>query len=83
MHIWLKSRRLTPSATATISKGAQLALLLCGILGIASVLLVSNVTTASPNATGSNPDEPSRGQTLKQAPPGMVWIPRRHVSDGN
>src|SRR5260221_5334199 len=75
MHIWLKSRRLTPSATATISKGAQLALLLCGILGIASVLLVSNVTMASTNASGSNPDEPSRGQTLNQAPPGMVWIP--------
>src|SRR5258707_14219072 len=75
MHIWLKSRRLTPSATATISKGAQLALLLCGILGIASKLLVSTVTMASPYATGSNPDEPSRGQTLNQAPPGMVWIP--------
>src|SRR5260370_4202425 len=75
MHIWLKSRRLTPSATATISKGAQLALLPCGLLGLVSKLLVSSVTMASPNATGSNPNEPSRGQTLKQAPPGMVWIP--------
>jgi formylglycine-generating enzyme required for sulfatase activity len=71
MHIWrIKRRGLAPSATATISKGAQLALLFCS-LGIASVLLVAGGTPASPNATGSNPDEPSRGQ----APPGMIWIP--------
>ena len=74
MHIWLKRRRLAPSARATISKGAQLALLFCS-LGIASVLLVAGGTIASPNATGSNPDEPSRGQTQKNAPAGMVWIP--------
>jgi sulfatase modifying factor 1 len=63
------------SAKATVLKRAQLALLFCGIAGIASKLLVSTVTLASPNATGSNSDEPSRGQTLKKAPQGMVWIP--------
>src|SRR4029077_1744753 len=70
-----KRRSLARSATVTILKRAQLALLLCGIVGIASKLLVSAGTMASPTATGSNSDEPSRGQTLKQAPPGMVWIP--------
>jgi formylglycine-generating enzyme len=57
-----------------ISKGAPLALL-CGLLGIASVLLVSSGTMASPNATGSNPDVPSVGQARRKAPPAMVWIP--------
>jgi formylglycine-generating enzyme len=76
MHfLRMKRRSFVRSATATILKRAQLALLLCGLLGIASKLLVSGGTLASPNATGSNPDEPSRGQTLKKAPPGMVWIP--------
>src|SRR5258707_14009841 len=74
MHIWLKRRRLAPSARATISKGAQLALLFCS-LGIVSVLLVAGGTIARPNATGSNPAEPSSGQTQKNAPAGMVWIP--------
>src|SRR5258707_4235515 len=71
----MKRRTFVRSATATILKRAQLALLLCGIVGIASKLLVSAGPMASPTATGSSPDEPSRGQTLKQAPPGMVWIP--------
>src|SRR5258707_13300248 len=71
----MKGRSFVRGATATILKRAQLALLLCGILGIASKLMVSSGTVASATATGSNPDEPSRGQTLKQAPPGMVWIP--------
>jgi hypothetical protein len=45
MHFWqIKGRNLPRSATATISKGAQLALLLCGLLGIASVLLVAGGT---------------------------------------
>jgi hypothetical protein len=51
----MKGRNFARSATATVLKRAQLALLLCGILGIASKLLVSSVTMASPNATGSNP----------------------------
>ena len=76
MHFWQsKGRSLARSATATISKGAQLALLLCGLLGIGSVLLVSSGTMASPNATGSNPDVPSVGQARRKAPPAMVWIP--------
>jgi hypothetical protein len=71
----MKGQSFVRSATATILKRAQLALLLCVILGIASKLLVSGGTLASRNATGSNSDEPSRGQTLKHVPPGMVWIP--------
>src|SRR5258708_18124804 len=63
------------SAKSTVLKRAQLALLFCGIVGIASKLLVSTVTVASANATGPNSDEPSRGQTLKKAPLGMIWIP--------
>ena len=55
----IKGPKLARSAKATISKGAQLALLLCGLLGISSVLLVSSGTMASPNATASNPDERS------------------------
>src|SRR6266436_6725982 len=44
MHFWqIKEWSLGRSATGTISKGAQLALLLCGLLGIGSVLLVSSV----------------------------------------
>jgi len=73
MHLWLKRRSLVPSATATISKGTQLALLFCS-LGIASVLLVAEGTMASPNATGSNSDEPSESQVHSKAPPAMVWI---------
>jgi formylglycine-generating enzyme required for sulfatase activity len=76
MHfLRIKGRSLALSATATISKGAQLALLLCGLLGIAAVLLVSSGTMASPNATASNPDEPSGGQVRRKAPPAMVLIP--------
>jgi hypothetical protein len=71
----IKGRSLDRSATATISKGAQLALLLCGFLGIGSVLLVSSGTMASPNATTSNLDERSGDQVNRKAPPGMAWIP--------
>jgi formylglycine-generating enzyme len=71
----MKGRSVVRSATDTILKRAQLALLLCGLLGLASKLLVSGGTLASRNATGANPDEPSRGQTLRKAPSGMVWIP--------
>ncbi len=71
----IKGRSLPRSATGTISKGAQLALLLCGFLGIASVLLISSGTMASPNSTASNPDEPSRGQVRRKAPQAMVRIP--------
>jgi len=71
-----KGQSLARSTTATISKGAQLALLLCGFLGIASVLLVAGGTVASPNAaTASNSDHRSGGQVNRKAPPGMAWIP--------
>ncbi len=69
----MKGRSFVRGATATILKRAQLALLLCAIL-IASKLLVSSVTMASTTATGSNPDEPSRGQTLRKAPPPAHFV---------
>jgi formylglycine-generating enzyme len=76
MHFWqIKGRSLASSVTATISKGAHLALLFCGLVGIVSVLLVSSGTMASPNATSSDPDEASVGQAGRKAPPGMAWIP--------
>jgi formylglycine-generating enzyme len=50
-------------------------LLLCGFLGIASVLLVSSGTIASPSAIASNSDQPPRVQVRTKSPPGMVWIP--------
>ena len=55
---WIKGESLGRSATATIWKGAQLALLLCGLLGIASVLSVSRATIAIPNATASKMIDP-------------------------
>jgi len=70
----INGRSLARRATGTISKGAQLALLLCGLLGIASVLLVSSGTMASPNDTRSNPDDGSGGQINRKALPGMAWI---------
>ncbi len=70
----ITGRKLAGSATGTISKGAQLALLLCGFLGIASALLVSSGTMAIPNATASNPDQPSGGQVRRKSPTAMVWI---------
>ena len=74
MHFWLIKGSLGRSAAGTISKGAQLALLLCGLLGIGSELLVSSVATAIPNANASNPDESSGGQGRRKASPAMVWI---------
>ena len=71
----IKGRSVARSAIATISKGAQLALLLFGLLGIASVLLAAGGSVVSPNATASNPDEPSVGQPDRKAPPAMVLIP--------
>src|SRR6266403_469199 len=70
----MKGRSLACSATAAISKRAQLALLLCGLLGIASVLLILSGIMASFDANASNSDEPSGGQ-VRKAPPGTIWIP--------
>jgi sulfatase modifying factor 1 len=71
---WITGRKLAGSAPDTILKGAQLALLLCGFLGIASALLVSSGTMAIPNATASNPDQPFGGQVRRKSPTAMVWI---------
>jgi hypothetical protein len=45
----IKRPKLARSAKATVSKGVQLASLLCGLLGISSVVLVSSGTITSPN----------------------------------
>jgi formylglycine-generating enzyme len=71
----IKGRSLARSATKTISKGYQVTLLLCGLLGIASVLLISSGTLALPNASASDPDDRSGGQVNRKAPPGMARIP--------
>src|SRR5271157_4359012 len=72
---WMKGRSLTRRATATISRGAQLALLRCGLLVIAAALLVSSGTMASSNANTSNPDETPGHQVNRKSLPGMAWIP--------
>ena len=70
----MKGRSFVRGATATILKRAQLASLLCGILGIASKLLVSSGTLASPNATGLNSHEPSGSQVSRKAPPPAHFV---------
>jgi sulfatase modifying factor 1 len=72
---WMKGRSFTLRATATISRGAQLALLRCGLLVIAAALLVSSGTMASSNASASNPDETPGHQVNRKSLPGMAWIP--------
>src|SRR6516225_1099134 len=71
----IKGRSLARNASGAIWKGAQVALLLCGLLGLASALLVLSGTMASPNAAASNPDKPSRSESGRKAPSAMVWIP--------
>ena len=66
---------LARNATGAISKGARVAWLVCGFLGIASALLVSLRTIASPNSIGSNAAQSPRIQTDGTAYPGMAWIP--------
>ena len=76
MHFWqIKGRNLARSATDPDWKGSQLAVLFCGLLGIASVLLVLSGSMASFNANASNPDDRSGGQVRRKAPPGTVWVP--------
>jgi hypothetical protein len=73
MHFWrINGRSFARSATAVISKPVQLALLLCGLRGIASSLLTSSRTMASSNATASNLDELSGTQVQKKTPPAQV-----------
>jgi formylglycine-generating enzyme required for sulfatase activity len=71
----LKGRIIERMAEVTIVKRAQLALLFCGILGLAMKLIFPNETTAHFNAAGSNSGESTRRQTLNKAPAEMVWIP--------
>ena len=72
---WMKGRSLTRRAAATVSRGAQLALLRCGLLVIAAALLVSSGTMPSYNANASNPDETPGHQANRKSLPGMAWIP--------
>ncbi len=72
---WMKGRSLTRRAAATISRGAQLALLVCGLLVITAVLLVLSGTMASSNANASNPDETPGHPVNRKSLPGMAWIP--------
>jgi formylglycine-generating enzyme required for sulfatase activity len=70
-----KGYRLVRNATGAVWKGAQPALLLCGLVGLAPALLVSTGTLANPNAAASNPDEAYLRHARRTAPPAMVWIP--------
>src|SRR6516165_9726167 len=76
MHFsWIKGRCLPCNATGAVWKGA-LALLLCGLLWVASALLVLSGTMAAPDAAASNREGHSGGEAPEKVPPGMVWIPR-------
>src|SRR6516164_9644121 len=72
----IKGYRLPVNATGAVWKGAQPVLLLCGLLGVVSVLLASGGTMAGPDAGATDSDRPSGRQAGGKAPPGMVWIPR-------
>jgi formylglycine-generating enzyme len=71
----IEGRSLARNASGAIWKGAQVALLLCSLLGLASALLVLSGTWASPDAAASNPDKPFGPQSGRKAPPATVWIP--------
>jgi formylglycine-generating enzyme required for sulfatase activity len=71
----IEGRIIARNASGAIWKDAQLALLLCSLLGLASALLVLSETMASPNAAVFNPDKPFGPQSGREAPPAMVWIP--------
>ena len=78
MKRWIFKRK----GEATIVERARLALLLCGVLGLALKLIFSGGTIAILNAA-SNPGEPSRGTTLSKAAAETVWIPWWQVSVGD
>jgi formylglycine-generating enzyme required for sulfatase activity len=71
----IERRSLARKASGAIWKGAQVALLLCSLLGLASALLILSGTMASPDAAASNSDKSSGPQSGRKAPPAMVWIP--------
>jgi len=50
-------------------------LLLCGLLWVASALLVSSGTMAAPDAAASNRESHSGSEAREKGPLGMVWIP--------
>lgn len=79
MKRWIFKRK----GEATIVERARLALLLCGVLGLALKLIFSSGTIASRNAAASNPGELSRGTTLSKAAAETVWIPWWQVSVGD
>jgi hypothetical protein len=74
MHFW---RINVPSFARSIKfthfEKCSFVLLLCGILGIASKLLVSSETKASQNAMGSNSDEPPGSEVHGKALPGLDY----------
>ena len=71
----MKGRTVERRDEVTLVKRAQLALLFCGILGLALKLIFQDGTMAHFNAAGSNPGELTGSQTLGKAPAEMVWIP--------
>jgi formylglycine-generating enzyme len=72
---WMKGKSRPGNAGGTISKGAKVAFLVCGLLVIAFALVVSSGTMTSSSAKASNPDLPSADQVRRKTPPGMAWIP--------
>jgi len=70
----IKRKSLAPTFSTTIFKRAQLALLLCGLLGIALVLHFSGRTIANADAAHPTPDEQSQGCLRSKVPARMVWI---------
>jgi sulfatase modifying factor 1 len=70
----MKRKGCPANSGGTISKGAKVAFLVCGLLAVAFAL-VSGGTMTSLSAKASTPDEPSADQARGKAPPEMVWIP--------
>ena len=67
----IKVRSLGRSATGTISKAAQLALLLCGLLGIGSIEAASKNVCRDPRGPAESYD------------PGDPYAPKRVVKGGS
>jgi formylglycine-generating enzyme len=70
----IKGPSLARTRPGTIFKRAPLALLFCGLLGIASGLHFSGRTVANADAADANLDEQSEGRLRSEVPAGMVWI---------
>src|ERR1700749_506718 len=71
----IKGRISESRDEATIVKRAQLALLFCGILGLALKLIFQDGAMVHFSAASSNPGELTRSQAPGTAPAEMVWIP--------